>query len=260
MIEEKVYFKTSDNLTLCGILTFAEQSTHKCIILCHGITVDKEEGGIFTGLAQKLAEKGYLVFRFDFRGHGESKGNSVDMTIKGETEDIESALKYLEWRGSREFGLVAASFAGGPASFFVSKHEDVVKALVLWNAEIDYASWKEPILGWCVKYWGKPALERAKKSGFTEIGSGGFKAGLKLVEEVFSIKPWKELLKLEIPVLFVHGNRDNDVPYEDSVKYSKIVKNGKLVTIEGAEHGFHDKEEDAEQADHATIDFFLQNL
>lgn len=60
--------------------------------------------------------------------------------------------------------------------------------------------------------------------------------------------------------MFVHGTNDEKVPYEDSVKYSKLVKNCSLVTIEGAEHGFHDRKEDSEKADKATVDFLLKNL
>lgn len=44
--EEKVYFGTSDGLRLCGILSRPVNGTDKCIVLCHGITVDKEEDGI----------------------------------------------------------------------------------------------------------------------------------------------------------------------------------------------------------------------
>ena len=260
MTEEKVYFKSSDNLTLCGILTFPEQKTDKCIILCHGITVDKEEDGIFTDLARKLAAVGIAVFRFDFRGHGESNGNSVDMTVKGETEDIESALKYLKSRQFNKFGLVAASFSGGAASFFTPKHQDVVKALILWNSLIDYDSHINTTTPWSKKNWGQPAFNRAKKYGFTKIGSRKFKAGRNLMHEIKSLKPWKELLDISVPILFVHGDKDTYVPYEDSVKYSKLVKNGSLVVIKGAEHGFHDRKEDAEAADKATINFLLETF
>jgi predicted alpha/beta-hydrolase family hydrolase len=67
MMEEKFYFKNKDDLKLCGILTKSTKETKSCIVLCHDITVDKEEGGIFTELAKKLANVGFAVFRFDFR-------------------------------------------------------------------------------------------------------------------------------------------------------------------------------------------------
>lgn len=260
-VEEKIYFWTSDKIKLCGILTRPDVQTNKCLILCHGITVDKNEGGIFSGLAQKLADTGFAFFRFDFRGHGESQGYPTEVTIAGEINDIEAAFEYLKGKGFTKFGIISASFAGGPVSFFISKHPEHVKALILWNSLIDYDS---HIQGagtiWRRKYWGKPALERAKKFGFTQIGSRKFKVGLPLIEEVYTLKPWKELLKVEIPTLFIHGDKDTYVPYQDSVKYSQMVKNGGLITVKGAEHGFHDRPEDAETADKATIEFFAKNL
>lgn len=259
-MEEKVYLETSDGLKLCGILTHPEIKASTCIILCHGITVEKNEGGIFTHLADKLAKNGFNVFRFDFRGHGESEGSSIDMTISNETRDIETAVKFLKNRGFKTFGIVAASFAGGAASFYVSKNQNLIKALCLWNPLIDYDSIINAETQWGRKYWGKPALDRVEKFGFTEIGSKKIKIGKNLIYEVWKFKPWKELLKVSLLILFVHGDKDTYVPYQDSVKYSRLVKNGTLVTIKGAEHGFHDKAKDSEQADRATLKFFLRHL
>lgn len=258
-MEEKVYFKNSDGLNLCGVFTFPKIQTQTCIVLCHGITVDKNEGGIFTELANKLSSN-FAVFRFDFRGHGESEGNSIDMTIEGEEKDFKAAFEYLKGKGFNKFGLVSASFAGGATCFFLSKHKNPVSALVLWNALIDYGSKIDTKTEWQKKYWGKPAYERAKEFGFTEIGSRKFKVGFKLMEEVYSLKPWGKLLKIDIPMLFIHGDKDTYVPYQDSVKYSKMVKDGQLVTIKGAEHGFHDNPEHGKEADQATIQFFKRNL
>lgn|SRR3989344_728967 len=261
MTGEKVYFKTTDNLRLCGILSLPKNGIDTCVVLCHGITVDKDEyDGVFKKLAEKLSGKGFVVFRFDFRGHGESEGDSVDMTIKGEAEDIESAVNFLKDKGFRKFGMVSTSFAGGATSFFISKNPKTLESLVLWNPSVNYDEYLNPTMPWKKKYWGKPAFERVEEFGFTEVGSRGFKVGKNLFNEFKKLKPWKELLNVGIPILFVHGDKDTYVPYKDSVKYSKLVKNGKLVTIRGAEHGFHDRKADSEKADRATIDFFLKYL
>ena len=254
-MEEKIFFKTSDGLRLCGILSVPKQKTQKCIILCHGITVDKEEDGIFTELARKLSNAGFTVFRFDFRGHGESEGKSVDMTTTKEAEDIEFAVKFLQEKGYKNFGILGASFGGGAVSLFIGENPNAAKALVLWNANIDYADILKPTTRWHIKYWGKPAFDRAEKFGFTEIGSGKFKVGKNLMNELKTLEPWKGLMNISVPILFIHGDKDSYIPYSDSVKYSKLFKNANLVTIEGGEHGFH-----AEKADKATVEFFLKNL
>lgn len=259
-MEEKIYFTNTDGLKLCGILTRPQRETQKCIILCHGITVTKEEDGIFTKLAKKLADNGFAVFRFDFRGHGESEGNSVELTVTGEKRDLKAAIKFLENLGYKDFGITVASFGGGAVSLFVAENENLIKALVFWNALIDYHSILDPKLPWPKANFGKEAMERLEKDGFIEIGSRKFKVGKALFAELRKLEPWKEIQNLKIPMLFVHGDKDNYVPYEDSVKYSNLFQNAKLKIIKGAEHGFHDKEEDAKKADDVAIKFFLDNL
>jgi len=259
-MEEKIYFINADGLKLCGILTKPQEDTEKCIILCHGITVTKDEGGIFIKLAEKLADEGFAVFRFDFRGHGESGGDSIDLTITGEKRDLEAAVKYLQGLGYRDFGIVAASFGGGAASLFIAENKQIVKALVLWNAEIDYHSTLDAQLPWTEENFGEGAMARLKEQGYIDIGSRKFRIGRALFNELEILHPWKELKDISMPILFIHGDKDTYVPYEDSVKYSKLFHNAKLITIEGGEHGFHDKREDAERADTETVQFFLEYI
>lgn len=260
-MEEKVFFKTQDELKLCGILSIPKIKTQKCIILCHGIGYHKDEDeDLFKNFAKRLCNAGFSVFRFDFRGHGESEGKSIDMTIAGETKDLEAAVNFLQKREFGQFGILAQSFAGGAVSFFVSINQDIVKALVFWNSVIDYTEMINPTLSWTTKYWGKPAFEMAEKFGFTEIGSTRFRVGRKLMKEVKTLKIWKALLKISVSTLFVHGDKDQYVRIEDSIKYSRMMKNAELKIIHGADHGFHENQNFAEQGEKATIDFFLKNM
>lgn len=256
MREERIYFKNEDGPRLHGVLTRPTKKTSSCIILCHGITVDKEEGGVFTELAKRLAEAGLAVFRFDFRGHGRSEGSSTEVTVAGEQKDLEAAAKFLAGLGYKNFGIVAASFAGGPASFFVARHQSLVRALVLWNALIDYRGLLKPRLSWPKKYFGQKAVQQLETRGFMKIGSAGFKIGKNLWNELNRLHPYRELKKLNIPVLFIHGDQDTYVSYQDSVKYSRALRTANLVTIRGAEHGFIDKKEWSDQAIEAAVCFF----
>jgi len=260
MKEEKIVFRNEDGTDLVGILATPENATKKCIILCHGISVNKDEDGIFVELSEKLVDKGYAVFRFDFRGHGESGGRSIDMTITGEQDDIESAVTCMGKRGFTSFGLLGVSFAGGPASLYTAAHPEKIKVLVLWNALIDYATTLVPNTTWGKASWGQPAIDRVNRLGYTEIGTGMFRVGKKLLEEMGTLEPWKALVDLDTPVLFVHGNKDTYIDYHESMKYSLLIKNAELEIIKGAEHGFHDNDEHANQAIIRTVDFFQKHL
>ncbi len=254
-----MFFENKDGLKLCGILSLPEKETNKCIVLCHGITVDKNESGnVFKKLSDLLVKEGLATFRFDFRGHGESEGSSLDLTVTDEVRDLESAMEFLKKRGFDEFGILAASFAGGPVALFVGKHPDNIRAIIFWNSIIDYDSLLKPKLPWPKKYFGKEAMEKLERDGYIEIGRREFKIGKPLIEELKKLKPWEKLLNVKIPTLFIHGDADTYVPYDDSVKYSKML-GAKLVTIENGEHGLVEPEE-FEKASKAAIEFFKKFL
>lgn len=258
-MQEKHYFY-SDGLKLCGILSLIKE-TKKCIVLCHGLTSNKDEAGIFVRLADRLVKEGFAVFRFDFRAHGESQGDSENMTVLGKKKDLESAVDFLKEKGYSEFGILGASFAGGAVSLFTAENQEIVKALCLWNAVIDYDCMLNPKLPWLNEKFGKKAMELLDKQGFIvfEIGRTRFKLGKKLFDEIKDLKPWQKLKGIKPAILFVHGDKDTHIPYEDSAKYSRLL-NAKLETIHGADHGFYGDSKSEEMAEKATIEFFRKNI
>lgn len=257
MKEKKFYFKSLDGLQLCGILTTPANKTEKAVILCHGMTVTKEEGGIFTELAQRLAKEGFAVLRFDFRSHGESEGDYNDFTVSGEIKDVKAAHKLMKSKGYNKFGILAASFGGGPTTYFVSRHPEI-KVFVLWNPVIDYDMILKPKLLWPRQKFNQDKMKELNKKGFIEVGSRKFKIGKPFFKEIRRLKPYNELKKIKTKILFVHGNKDTHVPYPDSVKYSKMI-GAKLETIKGADHGFHAGDE-GKKADKVTIAFIKAYL
>ncbi len=256
MKERKYFFKNSEGIRLCGVLTESENKTKTCIILCHGITVDKDEDGVFSSLAKKLCGVGFTVFRFDFRGHGESGGKSVDLTVTGEERDLEAAVCFLKSQGYSKFGILAASFGGGAVSLFVSKNK-IAKTLVFWNPLLKYSDWMNKKLK--KSYFAKKKILKLEDVDFVEIGSRKFRVGKNLFKELKKLNTLQYLRKAGVPIFFIHGTRDSHVPYIDSVEYSKIL-GAEILLIKGAEHGFHDSRKHAEEAENATIDFFKKNL
>ena len=63
-----------------------------------------------------------------------------------------------------------------------------------------------------------------------------------------------------MPILFVHGLIDNMVPYELSVKVSKMCKNARLELIENGTHTFDNDINALNKAIDVTIDFIEEKL
>jgi len=259
-MQKKIYFKSKDGIKLCGIWNMPVKNTNKAVILAHGITVDKNEDGVFTGLAKLLSDHGYAVLRFDFRGHGESQGQSIDMTIKGEILDIEAVVKTANNTGYSDIGLVGASFGGGVAALYTVKYPKAIKCLCLWNPCLDYNHcFLNPTLPWLIKK--KDMMkEDLERQGWTTLGSRKFILGKKLFSEMAKLHPNKEIKKIKKPLVIIHGDKDTYVPYNDSKQSLKNIFNGRLVTIKNGEHGFHEPKKHATIANKETLRFFQKYL
>lgn len=258
---EKISFKNKNGLRLAGIWDVPKTALNKAIIFAHGLTADKDEYGIFVQLAQLLRENGFAVFRFDFNGHGQSEGSSINTTIKKELEDLDAALEEVKRKGYREVGLLGTSFGGSIAVLYLPKHPTTFKCLCLWNPVLDYDhSFLHPFLPW-LKDQEQRILKDFKEKGWSVIGSSKFKIGKGLFDEMRSLFPYRELGKILIPTMIIHGDKDTIIPYEDSKLYANNIKGPhEFITIGGSDHGFHDNPNHATRANNATLKFFKKYL
>lgn len=257
-MEEKLYFKSADNIELCGLLSIVNDS-NKIVMLCHGLNGDKTERNSFNVFVKKLEEKKINSFRFDFRGHGESGGNDYEMTPTKEVIDLESAIKFLNKKGFEEIIVLGASFGGSIISLLDYSKFKSVKGLICWYSALDYFTTIES-----EGFFSKEHREIAEKEGWFEVKSKRtgkiFKLGKDLYDEVYKIVPYKKLVEVELPILFVHGLIDNMVPYELSVKVSKLCKNSKLELIENGSHTFDNDVNALNKAINVSIDFINEIL
>lgn len=257
-MQEKVFFKNKSGIRLCGIWHIPEQQTNKAVILAHGITVTKDEDGIFIDLAELLRDNGYAVFRFDFRGHGESEGKSEEMTIAGELEDLDYAIIEVE-KKYKNIGLVGASFGGGVSVLYSAKSQNKLKCLCLWNPCLNYGHcFLNPTTTWMNHQIDRIRSE-FESQGWSTLGSRKFKIGKHLFEEMKNLYPYKQT-GITLPTLIIHGTTDSYVPFEDSKQFAESLKNGSIHAVENGEHGFQDVPEQSKQALDETLKFFQKYL
>ena len=249
---KRITFKSKDGTKLVGVWHLPKSKTNKAVVLAHGITVNKDESGVFVQLADQLVENGFAVFRFDFRGHGKSGGKSVDMTLSGELSDLTAAINLVKQQYC-QIGLLGASFGGGISTLYTAKNQEKLQALCLWNPVLNYDHcFLNPTLPWIAAR--KTHIRNdIQTQRWTTLGKRNFILGRKLFEEMVIFRPYEEIVKINIPKIIIHGDKDTKVPYEDSKMY--INNSESLVTIKEAKHGFHKKQE-FDQAAKATLVFF----
>jgi len=258
MIEEKLYYDTTDNIKLCGLLSKVNES-RKIIVLCHGLKGDKTERNSFDAFVGKLQEQNINSFRFDFRGHGESYGIDYEMTVTKEVEDLEKTIVFLKEKGFDEIVLLGASFGGSIISLIdYSKYKEV-KGLICWYGALDYKATIED-----EGFFSPEHKKIAERDGYFPIESKRtgkvFKLGLPLFEQIDEIVPYRKLVEVDMPILFVHGLADDMVPYELSVKVSNLCKNSKLELIENGNHTFNNDPNALRKAIEVSIEFAKTHL
>jgi alpha/beta superfamily hydrolase len=100
---QAVTFNTEDGVALSGHLYGGGT---KGVILCHMYPADQTS---WYPIAERLAEHGYLVLTFDFRGYGESGG---DKEIEKIDQDVAAAFFHIRNAGATDVVLVGASMGG----------------------------------------------------------------------------------------------------------------------------------------------------
>ena len=231
------------------------------IVFTHGITVDKDNEGIFVRADKKLQTFGFSTLRFDFRGHGQSRGESEkDVTISNELRDLGAIIDFVRKDRYVWIGLAGASFGGSIAALFAGQHPQLIQKLFLANPVLDYEKgFLRPTTPWAKEHF-ENAFERIDREGFITIGSRQFKVGRKLFEEMSSYHPSEALKTYMNPLFIVHGDKDNKVAFQDTFACFQNLPNKQkyFEKIEGSEHGFHEEPFET-QVTKIIVNFFTKD-
>lgn len=254
---EKIIRYQSGEALLCGIVQEVEHPA-AAVLMLHGINSDKDEDGFFTKIAGRFATAGCNVLRFDFRGHGKSSFDGL-VTIAGELEDTVCSIEYVNERWNLPVILLAASF--GTVSLLESFQEHLwrnVRGMILLNPVLDLQkTFLESKLPWPQKSFHAAAYRELEEQGYFLL-DGRLKIGKELMEELRTKTPYRMLKRIGVPILMVHGDADQYVPYEVTKEHAATCKNCEFVTIPEANHGFGRPSEQAQVFD--CIDNWTRQL
>jgi uncharacterized protein len=200
-MQKKVSFKNSKGDKLAGFLSLvSEDKNSPTMVLCHGFSSNKDSENNVK-MRDRLNNVGISTFGFDFFGHGASDGDFVEITVPEAVDDALQAIKYIKSQGFKRVGLHGTSF-GGMASILAASQTDDLFVLTL----------KSPVSA--------ITPDRPYAIGAAKI-------------DVYSAAS-----KITAPTLIVHGDRDENVPVEQSIKLAQSISNSKFEIIKGADHRY----------------------
>ena len=170
------------------------------------------------------------TLRADMYGHGKSDGRFEDHTLFKWLTNILTVIDYAKKLDFVTDIYMAGHSQGGLSVMLAAAMErDLIKALIPLSpaAMIPEIARSGELLG--LKFDPENIPEKLE-AWDGRILNGNYAR----VAQTIRVEDFVE--KYQKPVLIVHGDKDEAVPYEYSVRFSKLYKNCRLVTIPGDTH------------------------
>lgn len=219
------YINSFDNLKLHGYEVKNETKTNKWAIVVHGYT---SEGELVSSKAKHFYEMGYNILVPDLRGHGKSEGDYIGMGWDDRLDIIDWINNILEDNPSSEIILHGTSM--GAATVLSTSGENLpnnVKAII---ADCGYTSVWNEFTYQLKALFNLPAFPVMNLSNMVTM----VKAGYSLKDA----SPIEQVAKSKTPILYIHGDKDDFVPYYMMDELYKATSSEKSkLTVQNADHG-----------------------
>ncbi len=274
-MNKKSYFiKSKDGSDLMYYSWLPNKKIKVAIGIIHGLG---EHSSRYDDFAKYFCKKGYGVYSIDLRGHGKSEGkrghvnnfkklidDSEEMFINIRKENLNVpmvmfghslggciALNYLCENQSKEIDLAIISSPWlktvlEPPKFIIYIQKILVglfPSLTLNNRLDPYHLSKDTDI--VKKYIKDPLVHnRISLKMFSEVN--------KAIDKIEN-----ESTKINIPVLLLHGKKDNIISFKGTKKIFKKINNSKLILYEGLYHEPHNDLEKNQILDNYTS--FIKN-
>ena len=198
-----------------------DNPTEHTIIICHGVT--SRTDGVRKFL-KMFIDNGYNALFIDHRAHGKSGGKKVSYGYF-EKYDLAEAIKWVKNKHTGKIGLIGESMGSG-----ISMQTLAVEEVDFLVEDCGYSAFDEEVkhqfrdtkfIPLYPSYWVTRLLVRL---------IGGY--DLKKVSSLEALK------QTNIPIMVVHGQEDNYVPfYMSSIIYDNIKSEHKMFfAAEGTRH------------------------
>lgn len=216
----------------------AGDGPHPAVLMMHGLGSSRDEvGNLLADAAEALAGRGIASLRIDFRGFGQSMGDTGAFTLERQNEDALIALEALRQTDGidpERIGAMGFSFGGGAAIELGAARPDDIKSIVLWSSIGDYDVQMLESLT-------QRAFDRANEDGIVGLDLGWRTMALKkdFFDGLFQHDLFEALMRYPGALLVVNGADDDYRRYTDQMLEAAAGTDKKALAIEGADHVYH---------------------
>lgn len=191
------------------------------------------------------------MLALDFSGSGESEDDSL--TVRKQVDDFHCAIDFATELGFERLGVVGLSLGGLVA---LERFNNKIDALTLWA----------PVTNSRENYLERFSVAQQKElqvhGMITKVRDKGVRRKIIIDEQMIYDRENVDQKALfgdvSIPILIIHGNKDDRVPTDDSRSAQKYLPEGsELIIVAGADHGFY---EHLSQFIEPTVDWLSKHL
>jgi dipeptidyl aminopeptidase/acylaminoacyl peptidase len=204
------------------------------IILPHGGPFGIRDHGDFDSDVQFFANRGYVVLQPEYRGSG-SYGKGFDDEGSGQwgramQDDLDDGMDWLVKQGivdPKRVCMVGGSYGGYAALWAATRNPERYRCAVSLAGVSD--------LGQQLKYQLNSFGDRQAREKWRQKVQGAATFDLK------SVSPINNIDRLKVPVMLVHGDKDQTVPQKQSKRYADALKTAgktyEYYSLPGEGHG-----------------------
>jgi dipeptidyl aminopeptidase/acylaminoacyl peptidase len=232
LAEVEAFTFTNDALSVEAFLTIppraraAKPGTIPLIVMIHG-GPHGQQGAAFNAKAQAYAGVGWATLMVNYRGstgYGQKFADAIFRDQNGgEARDViagvDAALAKYPWLDGGRMGIEGTSYGGQLTNWIVTqtpRFRAAVPAASISNLVTqNYLAYYHDYLA--VEYGGFPH-ERAPRPQMAQIRSEDAEERL-IIDLLWERSAIRYANKVKTPVLFVHGENDNDVPIEEAEQF-----------------------------------------
>lgn len=223
------YITSFDNLKLHGYEIINSSISNKWIIAVHGYS---GEGNKMGSRAKAFYELGYNVIIPDLRGHGKSEGHYIGMGWH-DRQDILTWIDYIITKDKKS-QIILYGISMGASTVMMTCGEELPSNVKVAVEDCGYTS-----------VWDEFSHELKIMFNLPNFPIMNFASIVTKIRAGYSFKEasaLKQVAKSKIPILFIHGSKDNFVPYAmlDKLYNAASCEKEKLI-MQGAGHCKADK-------------------
>ncbi|HJB17306.1 MAG TPA: alpha/beta fold hydrolase [Candidatus Blautia excrementipullorum] len=217
-----------------GVIYIPQNAGEKmpAVIFSHGFGGNYQAGIQY---AEALAERGYVVYCFDFCGGSpgsRSGGSPLEMSLFTEEADLEAVMemvKKLDYVDRDILFLMGTSQGGAVSAVTGADHEEEIRGMILLYPAFVLADRANEL------FQSVDEISDTYYFMWMEVGRAYF-------EPLIGYDIYSDIAGYEKDVLLIHGDRDSIVPFSYSEQAIEAYPSAELEVIPGAGHGFYGEE------------------